>query len=210
MTALFDDYDSDADLRADAILDAQRARAEQKAQYRARQRRDKLVDRVGVLDELFTSRTEALRGPHPTIGEVAEFFGIDSGPLQTLVRHRRREFLSDGWQPGTSEAPQQDSWTDEAIIRAALLLESGESETAGEIRYHLGEGELPVVYCTRPRRVAQCASDFERSMELVGAVHGDASPPDVWRHLQDMPRYELQVAGDHVGCTGPRRRGGPR
>lgn len=215
MTALLDDYDTDSDadlraaadaarqaqedtaeadaeMRAAADLDAQRAHAERQAQYRARARRDKLVDRVGVLDELPTNRTAALTSARPAIGQVAQFFGIDVGPLHTLLRYRRDEFLSDGWQPGDAEAPQHDKWTDEAILRAALLLDPGESEAADELRYHLGEGELPVVYCSRPRRVEQCAKDFERAMELIGAVQGDASPHDVWRYLQDMPRYELQ------------------
>ena len=176
MTALFDDYDTDTELRMNA---------ERVAQYRARKRRDKLVTRIGVLDELVTGRTEVLRRAHPALGEVAEFFGIDCGPLHTLLRLRREEFLSDGWR--------HDRWTDEAIIRAALLLEDGESEAADEIRYHLRESELPVVYSSHARRIDQCAKDYERAMSLIEAVHGGESAHDTWRRLQDMPRYELQA-----------------
>jgi len=186
MTAMFDgSYDTDAE---------QRMNAERMAAHRERKRRDKLAARIGVLDEVVTGRTE-LRRARPSLGEVAEFFGIDCGPLHTLLRLRREEFLSDGWR--------HDRWTDEAIIRAALLLEDGESETADEIRYHLRESELPVVYTSHARRIEQCGNDFARAMSLIDAVHGGESPVDVWRRLQDMPRYELQSLAIAVAALVP-------
>lgn len=194
MTALLDDYDTDAAaLRAESAADALRAEAERKVQFRARRKRDKLVARVGVLDGLASGYTEALKSARPNIAEVAGFFDIDHGPLQTLLRHWHEEFVSDGWQPGTLFAPQVDSWTDRAMIRAALLLEDGESEAADEIKYLLDQRDLPLAYSARGHRIAECSALFEDAMSLVGAVHGDASAEVVWRHLQDMPRYDLQA-----------------
>lgn len=166
--------------------------AERVARRRERQRRSALVLRVDVLDELGADQRLPAA---PTIGDVAAFFGIDTGPLSTLVRRYRDEFREDGWHPARPGRPGMDLWTDEAVIRAALLLETGvgsKSHVAAQIRYHLGCGPLPLAFSTSDARLAQCAILYEKAQALVGDVHGEQGPAEIWRDLQGMPRYELQ------------------
>lgn len=168
--------------------------AERAARQRARKRRDVLVSRVDALDELYTTDRPALPA-QPTIVDVAAFFGIDRGPLTTLVRHYGDELRADGWQPDHPGIPELDLWTDESIIRAALLLDRAaacKSEAAEQIRYHLGQGELPLVFSTTDARLEQCAKLYHRAQTVGGDVHGDEGPAKIWRDLQDTPRYDLQ------------------
>jgi hypothetical protein len=168
--------------------------AERVARQRARKRRDVLASRVEVLDEIYAA--EELELPAcPTIAEVAAFFGIDRGPLTTLVRHYGEELRRDGWRPRHPRRPGCDLWTEEAVIRAALLLDRAvgcKSAVAEQVRYHLGYGALPLVFSTTDARLAQCARLFGRALALVGDVHGEAAPEQLWRDLQDTCRYELQ------------------
>lgn len=168
--------------------------AERVARQRARNRRDVLVSRVDVLDELYPA--EHVRLPaRPTIVDVAAFFGVDRGPLATLVRHYGDEFRQDGWQPDHPSRPRLDLWTAEAVIRAALLLDKAVacgSEVAEQIRYHLGQGQLPLVFSTTDARLEQCAKLYHKAQTVVGDVHGEQGPARIWRDLQDTPRYELQ------------------
>ncbi len=78
MTALFDHdiYSDDHSDRAAQDREALRVEAEKKkAQERARERRNKLVRRVDVLDELLDGEVEFLAGS-PSIADVAAFFDI--------------------------------------------------------------------------------------------------------------------------------------
>jgi hypothetical protein len=181
MTELTDD-----ELRMDAL---------RLARQRARKRRDVLSARVDVLDEVYAEHDLSLPA-QPTIVDVAAFFGIDRGPLTTLVRHFGDELRHDGWQPQHPNRPGLDRWTDESIVRAALLLDEAvgcASNVAAQIRYHLGLDELPLVFSVTDARLKQCASLYARARALVGDVHGDEGPEKVWRDLQDTPRYELQA-----------------
>lgn len=165
------------------------------ARRRERERRNALVSRVDVLDELAAAVTDPLPS-RPTIVDVAAFFGIDSGPLSTLVREYGDELREDGWQANRSGKPEVDHWTDEALIRAALLLETAvgcKSHVAQQIRYHLGCGPLPLVFSTSDTRLTQCAKLYEKAQTVVGDVHGEQGPADIWRELQNTPRYELQA-----------------
>jgi hypothetical protein len=174
--------------------DELRMHALQVARQRARKRRDGLTARVDVLDELYADHDLSLPA-HPTIVDVAAYFGIDRGPLTTLVRHFGDELRHDGWQPHHPRRPGLDRWTDEAIVRAALLLDEVgcNSEVAAQIRYHLGQGELPLMFSATDARLKQCAALYERANAMVGDVHGDEGPQKVWRDLQHTPRYELQA-----------------
>lgn len=168
--------------------------AERVARQRARKRRDILVSRVDVLDELYIADKTSLPA-HPTIVDVAAFFGIDRGPLTTLVHHYGDELRADGWQPNHPGKPGLDLWTDESVIRAALLLDRAvacKSETAEQIRYHLGQAELPLVFSTTDARLEQCARLYHRAQTMVGDVHGEQGPAKIWRDLQATPRYNLQ------------------
>lgn len=168
--------------------------AERAARQRARKRRDVLVSRVDVLDELYNAGETTLPA-QSTIVDVAAFFGIDRGPLTTLVRHYSDELRADGWQPNHPGKPELDLWTDESIVRAALLLDKAvacKSEAAEQIRYHLGQGELPLVFSTTDARLEQCARLYHRAQTVVGDVHGEQGPAKIWRDLQDTPRYNLQ------------------
>lgn len=168
--------------------------AERVARQRARKRRDVLAVRVDVLDELYTGDKPALPA-QPTIVDVAAFFGIDRGPLTTLVRHYSDEFRHDGWRPHHPIRAGLDLWTQESVIRAALLLDRAvgcKSEIADQIRYHLGQAELPVVFSTTDARLEQCAKLYQKAQTVVGDVHGEQGPATIWRDLQDTPRYDLQ------------------
>lgn len=193
MTALIDhDYDDSRD-RAERAADdreALRIAAEQQARRRARRRRDKLVSRVDVLDELRVGQVERLSG-NPAISDVAAFFEIETAPLMTLLRWHRDEFNDDGWSQRFSA--DCDTWTDQAVLRAALLLDGTDSAPAAEIRYLLDVSALPVAFSSREYRIRQCEKVFERAMAVIGDVHGESSPVGVWRELQDMPRYDLQA-----------------
>lgn len=209
-----------------------REEAAMKARQRERQRRNLLSLRVDVLDELTAAGGQRLPA-QPAIGDVAEFFGIDSGPLSTLVRAYGDELRQDGWQPRRPGKPEVDLWTDEAIIRAALLLDTAvgcKSLVAEQIRYHLGCAALPLAFSTSDGRLAQCAKLYEKAQTVVGDVHGEQGPAEIWRALQNTPRYELQslvvalaamvpddqpgvgrylceVASSRPGITGSRERG---
>jgi hypothetical protein len=193
MTALFDteaDEVRDREDRDAEDSEALRLAARYQRRRRARQRRDKLVNRVDVLDELRVGRVELL-AKAPTRADVAAFFGISVGSLVTLLRWHRDEFIEDGWTAaGRSGA---DVWTDEAVVRAALLLTGVKSAVADEIRYLLDVDGLPVAFSSREHRINQCEKVFESTMKIVGDVHGEASAVDIWRELQDMPRYDLQA-----------------
>lgn len=174
--------------------DERRAGAERIARIRARQRINTLVSRVDVLDEMSATGTPPVP-THPTIGDVARFFGVDRGPLTTLVRQYGEDFRRDGWRPNRLDGSKHDVWTDEAIIRAALLLDTEvgcKSAVAEQIRYHLGYGPLPLCFSTSEARLAQCAELYHRAQIVVGDVHGEEGPEQIWRDLQDTPRYELQ------------------
>lgn len=174
--------------------EGRREEAEQVARRRERQRRSVLVLRIDVLDELAAAGGDRLPAL-ASIADVAAFFDIDTGPLTTLVRQYGDEFCEDGWQPSRPGRPGMDLWTDEAVIRAALLLETGvgcKSHVAAQIRYHLGCGPLPLAFSTSDARLTQCAKLYEQAHTLVGDVHGEQGPAEVWRELQSMPRYELQ------------------
>lgn len=193
MTALIDhefDDDRDREDRAADDREALRVAAEQQARRRARRRRDKLVARVDVLDELRVGQVQRLSGT-PGITDVAAFFEIDPSSLVTLLRWHRDEFCDDGWSRQFSR--DRDAWTDQAVLRAALLLDGMDSAPAAEIRYLLDVSALPVAFSSRDYRIRQCAKVFERAMAVIGDVHGDSSPVGVWRELQDMPRYDVQA-----------------
>ncbi|MDP7707480.1 hypothetical protein [Mycobacterium sp. TY815] len=178
----------------DNLDDALRMEAQRLARRRARKRRDSLALRVGVLDDLCIDRNIRLPA-EPTIVDVAAFFEIDRGPLTTLLRDYREELLRDGWEPRHPRHDGQDYWSEEAIVRAALLLDSAvgcDSEVAEQIRYFLGQGELPLVFSVTDARLSQSAKLYSRAIELVADVHGEQCPAAVWRELQDMPRYQLQ------------------
>jgi len=132
MTALFDpDVDiRDREDREAEDREALRRVARQQARRRARQRRDKLASRVDVLDELRVGQAERL-AKAPTIADVAAFFGISTGSLVTLLRWHRDEFLQDGWVAANRSG--DDLWTDQAVVRAALLLDEVKSAVAAEI-----------------------------------------------------------------------------
>lgn len=193
MTALFEpDVDDirDREDREAEDREALRVVAQQQARRRARQRRDKLASRVDVLDELRVGQAERL-AKAPTIADVAAFFSISTASLVTLLRSHRDEFIEDGWT--ASNRYGDDLWTDQAVVRAALLLDGAKSAVAAEIRYLLDVDGLPVAFPTRDYRIKQCEKVFERAMAVVGDVHGESSPVAVWRELQQMPRYELQA-----------------
>lgn len=193
MTSLFDpDVDDvrDREDREAEDREALRISAQQQARRRSRQRRDKLASRVDVLDELRVGRVELLANA-PTIADVAAFFGISTRWLVTLLRWHRDEFIEDGWTAASRS--EGDLWTDEAVVRAALLLDGVRSEAAAEIRYLLDVEGLPVAFSSRDYRIKQCEKVFERAMAVVGDAHGESSPVAVWRELQQMPRYELQA-----------------
>ncbi|ASX03565.1 hypothetical protein [Mycobacterium intracellulare] len=193
MTALIDpDVDDirDREDREAEDREAMRVAAQQKARQRARKRRDQLANRVDVLDELRVGQVELL-AKAPTIADVAAFFGINAGSLGRLLRWYRDEFIEDGWT--AASRCDDDLWTDEAVVRAALLLDGVQSAAAAEIRYLLGVDGLPVAFSSRDYRIQQCEKVFERAMAVVGDVHGESSPVAVWRELQQMPRYELQA-----------------
>ncbi|KDE96896.1 hypothetical protein Y900_030140 [Mycolicibacterium aromaticivorans JS19b1 = JCM 16368] len=193
MTALFDHdiYSDDHSDRAAQDREALRVEAEKKAQERARERRNKLVRRVDVLDELLDGEVEFLAGS-PSIADVAAFFDIGASALNRLLRMFPDEFALDGWS-----APQvrggKDRWTDRAIVRAALLLDEVPSAPAAEIRYRLDVAALPVAFSSREWRIGQCERLFAQAMAVVEDVHGESSPVDIWRRFQEMPRYELQA-----------------
>lgn len=173
----------------DLRMDARRL-----ARQRARKRRDVVSARVDVLDDLHPDHDLTLPA-QPTIVDVAAFFGIDRGPLTTLVRHYRDELRRDGWEPEHPSQPGRDHWTEESIVRAALLLADAvgcESEVAEQIRYHLGLGELPLVFSVTEARLSQCAKLYAQATTMVADVHGEEGPAKIWRDLQDTPRYELQ------------------
>jgi len=191
MTALYDGDDiGDREDREAEDRESLRIAARQQARRRARRRRDKLVRRVDVLDEVRVGQVELLTAA-PTITDVAHFFGIGTGSLVTLLRWHREEFVADGWT--ATRRSNDDYWTDEAVVRAALLLDGGRSEVAAEIRYLLDVDTLPVACSSRDYRIKQCERVFERAMAVVGDVHGESSAVAVWRQLQVMPRYELQA-----------------
>lgn len=193
MTALFEpDVDDirDREDREAEDREALRVVAQQQARRRARQRRDKLASRVDVLDELRVGQAERL-AKAPTIADVAAFFGISTASLVTLLRSHRDEFIEDGWTAANRYG--DDLWTDQAVVRAALLLDGAKSAVAAEIRYLLDVDGLPVAFSSRDYRIKQCEKVFERAMAVVGDVHGESSPVAVWRELQQMPRYELQA-----------------
>lgn len=195
MTALFDHDlydDSDSEERDREAREAQALRdAEQKTLKREAERRDKLVGRVDVLDELRVGQLEFLAG-YPSIADVAAFFDIGASTLSRLLRTFPEEFAHDGWTaPGSRGG--KDRWTDRAVVRAALLLDDVQSVPAAEIRYLLGVDALPVAFCSRDRRIKQCEKVFADAMAVVEDVHGESSPVEVWRRFQEMPRYELQA-----------------
>ncbi|WP_125939752.1 glutathione S-transferase family protein [Mycolicibacterium grossiae] len=192
MTALFDhDIDRDDADREAHDRETLRAEAEKKAQQRAEGRRHKLVSRVDVLDELRAGQLDFLAGS-PSIADVAAFFDIGASALSRLLRMFPEEFTRDGWTPPTSRGGK-DRWTDQAVVRAALLLDETDSAPAAEIRYLLDVAALPVAFSSRDYRIKQCEKIFAQAMELVEDVHGESSPVAVWRRLQEMPRYELQA-----------------
>lgn len=193
MTALFehDIYDHDNTDREAQDRQALRVEAEKKAQERARERRNKLVGRVDVFDELLDGQVDFLAGS-PSIADVAAFFGIAASALNRLLRMFPDEFALDGWTAPPSRGGK-DRWTDRAIVRAALLLDEVPSAPAAEIRYRLDVAALPVAFSSRDFRITQCEKLFAQAMAVVEDVHGDSSPVDIWRRFQEMPRYELQA-----------------
>jgi hypothetical protein len=193
MTALFDHDidDRDAADREAQDREALRAEAEYKARQRAQDRRHKLASRVDVLDELRVGQLEFLAGT-PSIADVAAFFDIGASALSRLLRAFPEEFIQDGWTAPRSLAGK-DRWTDQAVVRAALLLDETDSAPAAEIRYLLGVGALPVAFCSRDWRIKQCEKLFAQAMAIVEDVHGESSPVTIWRLLQEMPRYDLQA-----------------
>lgn len=195
MTALFDHDIDDRDIADREARDRETLRTEaaMRARQRAQERRDKLVGRVDVLDELRVGQLEFLVGC-PSIADVAAFFDIGASTLSRLLRTFPQEFAHDGWTaPGSRGG--KDRWTDRAVVRAALLLDEVQSVPAAEIRYLLGVDALPVAFSNRnrDRRIKQCEKVFADAMAVVEDVHGESSPVEVWRRFQEMPRYELQA-----------------
>jgi hypothetical protein len=165
------------------------------ARVRARRRRDALVKRCDVLDDFYAGHDQRLPAL-PTLDDVAVFFSVDRGRLTTLVRHFAEEFGLDGWQPHHPRRPGCDVWTEEAVLRAALLLNTAvgcKSEVAGQLRYLLGDGQLPLMFSTTDAQLRRCARLYEKALLLVGDVHGLDGPEAIWRSLQDMPRYDVQA-----------------
>lgn len=193
MTALFDHDIDDRDAADREAQDREtlRVEAERRAQQRAQERRNKRVSRVDVLDELLVGQLEFLAGS-PSIADVAAFFDIGASALSRLLRTFPEEFTRDGWTAPPSRGGK-DRWTDQAVIRAALLLDETDSAPAAEIRYLLDVAALPVAFSSRDYRIKQCEKLFAQAMGLVEDVHGESSPVAVWRRLQEMPRYELQA-----------------
>jgi hypothetical protein len=145
-------------LTIEEIRAIEAARAHEK---RARQRRDALCRHTDVLDEL---GPDDLPG-YPTIGDVAAFFGIDRGPLSTLLRTHRDEFHADGWRPHHPANRDADLWAPQAIVRAGLLLEG---TVAAQLRYH------------------------EKANRIIEHVR-DEGTDTLWRELQQTERYDLQA-----------------
>lgn len=165
------------------------------AWVRARRRSDALVKHCDVLDELCAGHDQRLP-PLPTMPDVAVFFGVDRGRLMTLIRHFGEEFELDGWRAQHPRKPGCDVWTEEAVLRAALLLDSAvgcTSEVAEQLRYHLGQGQLLMMFSTTDAQLRRCAELYERALLLVGDVHGLEAPEAIWRDLQKLPRYEVQA-----------------
>jgi hypothetical protein len=169
-------------LTIEEIRAIEAARAHEK---RARQRRDALCRHTDVLDEL---GPDDLPG-YPTIGDVAAFFGIDRGPLSTLLRTHRDEFHADGWRPHHPANRDADLWAPQAIVRAGLLLEG---TVAAQLRYLLGQGDLPVVYSTSGTRLNQCKALHEKANRIIEHVR-DEGTDTLWRELQQTERYDLQA-----------------
>jgi hypothetical protein len=153
---------------------------------RARRRRDEL-----------TRHTHCLAGvgvrplpEHPTIGDVAAFYATSVGSLRALRNAHAEAFAADGWHPRSPDDPGSEQWTAPAALRVGLLLRS--NPVAEEIRYHLGQGELPVSYATTSHRIRQCQALHERTAEIVEHVR-EESPAELWRDLNTADRYQLQA-----------------
>ena len=165
----------------DRDADAARTRAR-----RARRRRDEL-----------TRHTNCLAGvgarplpEHPTIGDVAAFYMTSVEAIRALRNAHTDEFAADGWRPGSADEPGSEHWPAPAALRVGLLLLN--NPIAAQIRYRLGQGELPVSYSTTSHRIRQCQALHERAARIVEHVR-DESPDDLWRDLHSADRYQLQA-----------------
>lgn len=163
-------------------------RAEQKrhkVRVRERQRRDHLSAMVGVLDEV-AGRPGQIR-PR-CLDEVAAFFQVNPWVVTNTVRRHAEEFRSDGWRPHGDAGGRDDLWTDQAVVRAGLLIP--ESEVAAHLRHLLGIEQMPLMYSTSRERQNECRQLYEKALGVVADVH-ECMPDDLWRTMQSTDRYEL-------------------
>ena len=153
-------------------------------QVRAARRRDRLVAAGGaVLDELLPP------GQRPrTRAAVAAFFAVSETAVAQELRGHAAEFRGDGWQPGDGDTAER--WTEQAVLRAGLLL--AHSEVAAELRYRLGVDAAPVRYSASAQRVEQCRRHLADALALVEDTR-QVDPDDVWRSLLHTDQHDLMA-----------------
>lgn len=165
---------------AERAADAARA-----SQARAARRRDRLVAVGGaVLDEVIAPPN----GRPRTRAAVCEFYGVGSAAVAQILRGHAAEFHRDGWRPGDGEAAEQ--WTEQAVVRAGLLL--AHSEVAADLRYRLGMDAAPLRYSASDQRVEQCRRHYAQALALVEDCR-QVDPGDVWRGLLSSDHHDLMA-----------------
>lgn len=189
----------------DNVIDRRRLDAARKEAARQRRARDKLTKHVDVLDDV-DGGVELPTAP--TVADVAAFYHVHRARIATLLWSHRDEFLSDGWRPEDDPGcAERDTWTPEAVVRAALLLDAEfddealhldrpgtkPSPVAAQVRFLLGRASLPVEYSSSPGRARQCGALHENAMRIAAHVHDEGAPSKLWAELQETERYELQA-----------------
>lgn len=155
-----------------------------KRRERDRKRRDHLSTIVGVLDDVGGPGQIRPR----TLAQVAAFYEVHPWVVTRTVRRHIQEFRADGWRPRHEGSPESDRWTDQAVVRAGLLI--AESAVAAHLRHLLGISAMPLMYSTSRARSQQCRRLYEKALAVVADVH-ECSPDDLWRTMQTTDRYEL-------------------
>ncbi|MFA5707786.1 hypothetical protein [Mycolicibacterium sp.] len=163
-----------------------RQQAEYHQRERDRRKRNALSRIVGVLDDVAPQHRPR---PHHR-DEVARFYGVPSRAVHKVLQRHREEFISDGWSDTDPYGRPHDFWTDQAVVRAGLLLEG--SAVAAQLRHLLGEGTLPLVYSLSDTRINECQQLYRKALVVVGDVH-DLSPDELWHNMQQTDRYELMA-----------------
>ncbi|MDQ1319992.1 MAG: hypothetical protein QG655_1235 [Actinomycetota bacterium] len=105
-----------------------------------------------------------------------------------ILRGHAAEFRRDGWRPGAGEAAEQ--WTEQAVVRAGLLL--AHSEMAAELRHRLGIDTAPLRYSASDQRVEQCRRHYAQALALVEDCR-QVDPDDVWRSLLSSDHHDLMA-----------------